>query len=43
MHIGESVVASLKPERQSLVFDAQQMEKRRVQIVNAHRLVDDVV
>ena len=43
MDVGEAEVASLEPVGQLGVIDAQAMEQGGVEIVNVHRVVDDVV
>src|SRR5690606_37130065 len=37
VHVGEPKVAALVTERQPLVVDAEQVQQRRVQIVDVHR------
>src|SRR5205085_8597930 len=41
--IGQAKMPTLKFERQSLVIDAEQLQYRRLQIENAHRVGDGVV
>ena len=47
MHVGQPEVAALEPERQPLVVDAQQVQQRRVQVVDLddvlHRVVAQLV
>ena len=40
--VGQSIVASLEFERQFLVIDAEAMQHRRVQVVNVHRVFNDI-
>ena len=42
-HIGQPVVAALVLERQPGVVDAEAVQHRGMQVVDVHRLVDDVV
>src|SRR5258707_14414214 len=41
--IGEAEVAALELEREPRVIDAEQVQDRRVEIVNVHRIAHDVV
>src|SRR5262249_33925221 len=43
MDVGEPVIAPLEAERQPGVSDAEAMQERGVEIVNVHRVLDDVV
>src|SRR5262245_12058823 len=43
MHIGEPMMAALILKSEPLVVDSQRMQHRRMQIVDRHRAVDDVV
>ena len=41
--VGEAVVAALEAERQLLVVEPEQVQQRRVQVVDVHRVLGDVV
>src|SRR5437899_7908 len=43
VHVGEPVVAALELERQPRVVDAQAMQHRCVQVMNMHRVANNVV
>ena len=43
VHVGEAVAAALVLERELLVVDAQQVQQRRLEVVDVHRVADDVV
>jgi hypothetical protein len=40
--VGQAVVAALKLERQFLVIDSETVQHRRVQVVNMHRVFNDI-
>ena len=40
--VGEAIFAALKFERQLFVVDAEQMQHRRVKIIDVHRILNDV-
>ena len=40
--VGEAVVAALKLERQFLVIDSEAVQHRRVQVVNMHRVFNNI-
>src|SRR5262249_38755368 len=43
MDVGEPVIAPLEAERQPGVFDAEAMQERGIEIVDVHRVLNDVV
>src|SRR5881394_237879 len=43
MNVGQAEVAALKPVGELFMVDAEALENRRVQIMNVHRVLDDVV
>ena len=43
MNIGQTKTATLVPKRQLLVIDTEQMQDRRLQVVQVHRILDNVV
>src|SRR6266568_2303566 len=43
VNLRQAEVAALKPIRDAFVVDAEALENRRVQVVNVHRVLDDVV
>ena len=43
MHVGQAVVAALELERQPRVVDAEQVQDRRVQVVDVDAVLGDVV
>ena len=43
VHIRQSMVASLKTERQSSMVHSQEMQHRRMQIVNLNRISYDII
>src|SRR5262245_62611164 len=43
MHIRQPEVPSLEAERQACMIDAEQVQDRRLQIVDVDRIADDVV
>jgi hypothetical protein len=43
VHVCQAVIATLMAVGQLFVIDAQQMQNSGVEIVNVHRILDDVV
>src|ERR1700722_19477851 len=43
LHIGQSEIAALEAVGETLVVDPQTVEDGRLQIVNVHRVFDDIV
>src|SRR5262245_14275860 len=43
MHVGQTVIAPLKAERESFVIDPQAMQQCRVEIMNMNWVAGDVV
>ena len=43
VNVRQAEVAALKPIRELLMVDAEAVENRRVQVVDVHRVLDDVV
>src|SRR5207245_2506207 len=43
VYVGEAEVPTLETECQPLVVDAQAVQQRRLQVVDVHRVADDVV
>ena len=42
VNVGKAVMAALKLERQFLVIDSEAVQHRRVQVVNMHRVFNDI-
>ena len=43
MHVGQAVITPLEFEHEACVVGAQAVQQRGVQVVNMHRVADDVV
>lgn len=42
VHVGESEVTSLEPEREAFVVESEEVEERGLEIVNVDRVADDI-